>query len=127
MSFASAEFRLHAAAVRWLRTVCPDCIVWHPANGEQRSPQAARRLKALGVFPGVFDLVLIDPQGRHFYLEAKSDKGRLSEAQEAFKRELIVRGIAYVVFRTLDDIRDFIVQNGIPHRLSEQAARMAAA
>jgi hypothetical protein len=36
-------------------------------------------------------------------------------------------GFSYVVFRSLDDIRDFIVQNGIPNRLAEEAARMTAA
>lgn len=122
MGFASQEFRLHAAAVRWLRLVCPDCLVWHPANGEQRSPQAARRLKALGVWPGIFDLVLIDPQGRHYYLEAKAEKGRLSESQEMFKRELITRGVPYVVFRSLADVELFIKQNRIPNRLSERNA-----
>jgi hypothetical protein len=79
MAFEQKEFRLHAAAVRFLRTVCPDCIIYHPANGEYRRPETARRLKAEGVLPGVFDLVMIDPQGKHFYLEAKSDTGRLSE------------------------------------------------
>jgi len=75
----------------------------------------------MGVFPGVFDLVLIDPQGRHYYLEAKSEKGRLSEAQEMFKRELITRGIPYVVFRSLADIETFVLQNKIPNRLAEAA------
>jgi hypothetical protein len=127
MAFEQKEFRLHAAAVRFLRTVCPDCITYHPANGEYRRPETARRLKAEGVLPGVFDLVLIDPHGKHFYLEAKSDTGRLSESQQWFKSELIIRGIPYVVFRSLDDVRDFIIQNKIPNRLHEQAARMAAA
>jgi hypothetical protein len=127
MAFANPETRLHAAAVRYLRTVCPDCITWHVANGGKRSPETARLMKALGVLPGVFDLVLMAPGSRTFFLEAKADNGRLSEDQQWFKGELIKMGFPYVVFRSLDDIRDFILQNNIPNRLAEQAARMVAA
>jgi hypothetical protein len=127
MAFEQKEFRLHAAAVRFLRTVCPDCITYHCANGEYRRPETARRLKAEGVLAGVFDLVMIDPQGKHFYLEAKSETGRLSESQQWFKSELILRGVPYVVFRSLDDIREFIRQNKIPNRLAETYLRSEAA
>jgi hypothetical protein len=106
------ETRLHCAAVRYLRTVCPDCLTWHVANGGKRSPETARLMKSLGVLPGVFDLVLLAPGPQTFFLEAKTDKGKLSEDQQWFKG---------------DDIRDFIIQNKIPNRLSEQAARMTAA
>jgi len=78
-------------------------------------------MKALGVMPGVFDLCLITPDGRTCWLEAKAEKGRLSEAQEMFKRELITRGIPYVVFRSLADIEAFVLQNKIPNRLAEAA------
>jgi hypothetical protein len=127
MGHDNKEFRLHAAAVRYLRTVCPDCIVFHPANGEKRSIETARKLKAMGVLPGVFDLVLLAPDSRCFFLEAKSDTGELEPEQRSFQYNLIVMGFPYVVFRSLDHIRDFIIQNKIPNRLSEQAARLAAA
>lgn len=127
MSYHNPETRLQAAAVRYLRTVCPDCLVWHTPNGGKRSKETARLMKALGTLPGVFDLTLVDPSGRHFYLEAKSPKGTESDAQDWFKGELIIRGIPYVIFRSLDDLRDFILQNKIPNRLSEQAARLVAA
>jgi hypothetical protein len=84
-------------------------------------------MKSLGVLPGVFDLVLLAPGPRTFFLEAKAEQGKLSEHQQWFKGELIKMGFPYVVFRSLDDIRDFIVQNGIPNRLAEEAARMTVA
>ena len=118
---AQPEIRLHCAAVRYLRTVCPDCIVFHCANGGKRSKETARLMKALGVMPGVFDLILITPDGRHCYLEAKSDGGRLSPEQQWFKSELILRGIPYVVFRNLADIETFVQQNAIPNRLARAA------
>jgi hypothetical protein len=118
---AQPEVRLHCAAVRYLRTVCPDCIVLHCANGGKRSKETARLMKALGVLPGVFDLLLICPDGRHMWLEAKSDAGRLSPEQQWFKMELIVRGVPYVVFRNLADIEAFVHQNRIPNRLAQAA------
>jgi hypothetical protein len=110
---ANPEFRLHCAALKYLRFVCPDCLVYHVPNGEHRSKETGRKLKAAGVMPGVF--------GRHFYLEAKSQTGRLSESQEIFKSELIVRGVPYVVFRNLGDIEIFVQQNRIPNRLARAA------
>lgn len=115
---ANPEFRLHCAAVNYLRVTCPDCIVYHNANGEKRSIETAGKLKRAGVLPGVFDLTLISPDGRVMYLEAKAEKGRLSYEQEWFKRELILRGVPYVVFKSLADIEAFIVQNRIPNRIS---------
>jgi hypothetical protein len=121
MTFNNVETRLHAAAVRYLRTVCPDCITLHIANGGKRSKETARLMKALGVLPGVFDLLLICPDGRHMWLEAKSDAGRLSPEQQWFKDELILRGIPYAVFRNLADIETFVHQNRIPNRLAKAA------
>lgn len=127
MAYEQKETRLHCAAIRYLRVVCPDCVTFHVGNGGKRSKETARLMKALGVLPGVFDLCLLAPGGKTFWLEAKADHGRLSEDQQWFKYELIKMGFPYVVFRSLDDVRDFIIQNRIPNRLSEQAARMAAA
>jgi hypothetical protein len=118
---AQPEIRLHAAAVRYLRTVCPDCITLHIANGGKRSKETARLMKALGVLPGVFDLLLICPDGRHMWLEAKADAGKLSPEQQWFQRELILRGVPYVIFRSLNDIETFILQNAIPNRLARAA------
>lgn len=119
----TAEFKLHCAAVRYLRLVAPDCLTIHVANGELRSPGTGARLQAMGLQPGVFDLMILAPDGRCFFAEAKSEKGRLSPWQEWFKRELILRGIPYVVFKSLDDLKLFIDQNQIPNRIAQTAKR----
>jgi hypothetical protein len=80
--------------------ICPDCLTWHAANGGKRSKETARLMKRLGVLPGVFDLVVLAPGPRTFFLEAKADKGKLSEDQQWFKGELIKMGFPYVVFRS---------------------------
>lgn len=127
MAFNNPETRLHCAVIRYLRTVCPDCRSFHIPNGGKRSPETARLMKALGTMAGVFDIQILAPGPRAFFLECKSDSGRLSEEQEAFRVDLIKFGFQYAVVRSLDDVRDFIIQNGIPNRLSEQTARLVAA
>jgi hypothetical protein len=127
MTFSNHEVRLHAAVMRYLRTVLVDCRAFHIPNGGKRSAETARLMKALGTMPGVFDIEILAPGPRTFWLECKSDTGRLSDEQESFRVDLIKMGFPYAVVRSLDDVRDFILQNGIPNRLSEQAARMAAA
>jgi hypothetical protein len=119
---ANPETRLHCAALDYIRAVCPDCLVWHTPNGGKRSKETARLMKRLGLMPGVFDLTMMLPDGRHVYLEAKVGNNDLNDDQFIFRNELIIRGIPYVVFRSVDDVRDFILQNNIPHRLAERAA-----
>lgn len=122
MTFSNPETRLHVAALDYLRMVCPDCLTFHVPNGGKRSKETARLMKRLGLMPGVFDLTMMLPDGRHAYLEAKVGKNDLTEDQSNFKKELILRGVPYVVFRSLDDIRNFVLQHNIPHRLAEQTS-----
>jgi hypothetical protein len=126
MAFEQKEIRLHCAALKWLRLVCPDCLIWHTPNGGKRSKETARLMRDLGTMPGVFDLTLVAPDGRHFYLEAKSEEGRLSESQKWFKQELIKRGIPYVVFSCFEHIEAFLRQYHIPNRLAELPRKEAA-
>lgn len=71
-------------------------------NGGSRHMLEAVNLKAQGVTPGVPDLFLSIPTSTHhgLYLECKSEKGKLTEAQE--KKIFIFKHIGYecVVFRT---------------------------
>jgi hypothetical protein len=127
MSFSNPETRLHCAAVDYIRWVCPDCLVWHTPNGGKRSQETARLMKRLGVMPGVFDLTMMLPNGQHVYLEAKVGANDLTEMQRFFRDELILRGIPYVVFRSLTDVETFIIQNNIPNRLAELPKRVQPA
>jgi hypothetical protein len=127
MSFSNPETRLHVAVMDYLRRVLIDCRAFHIPNGGKRSAETARLMKRLGTMPGVFDIEILAPGPRTFWIECKTDSGRLSEEQESFKVDLIRFGFPYAVVRSLDDVRDFIIQNRIPNRLAEDAARMAAA
>ena len=66
------EFELQIAIMgqfRWRRA--PGWKGFHTANGEKRDKRTGAKLKAMGVEPGIPDLVFIAPDGRAHFLEVK--------------------------------------------------------
>ncbi|MDX6770215.1 MAG: hypothetical protein SF051_11840, partial [Elusimicrobiota bacterium] len=71
----------------------PDCRHTHLASGGLRSKAVAGKLKAAGVRRGAPDHVIVAPhalcgQGATVWLELKSEDGRLSEDQKAWRAAL---------------------------------------
>lgn len=60
-----------------------DVLFYHCPNGERRDPATAKKLKLMGVLPGVADLTIIADGEVHF-LELKEGKGRMSSDQDRF-------------------------------------------
>ena len=62
-----SEYHEHVAVISWANSVLglyPElALLYHPASGEYRPKPTARRLKAMGVKPGVPDLHLPVPRG----------------------------------------------------------------
>ena len=112
------ERRTHIAVADLLRVAGKPGWVWtHVPNGEHRTAQTAALLKRMGVRPGVFDFLLIGPDGRHYWLELKRGKAPLSEAQERFRQDLVERTVVHGVARSFDDavacLRDWGVLRGV--------------
>jgi hypothetical protein len=61
----------------------PGLIYWHTPNGGYRGKTEAVLFKAMGVLPGVSDLLLFH-NGKLYCLELKAQGGRASEEQMAF-------------------------------------------
>ncbi len=63
-------------------------------------------LQGLGAYKGLPDRVM------HFngvvYLEVKLPKGKLSEAQEEFKRQCVEDKIPYFIIRNLEDLIEIV-------------------
>jgi hypothetical protein len=114
------EARAQAAIVEWIRTVAPDLIVFHPANGGWRSKAEAARFKWLGVVAGIPDLVLVGRDGVVRFIEVKAEGGSLSEAQRDMRDRLIAMRIPYAVARSIDDVRRAFAIWNVPTR---EAAR----
>lgn len=73
--------------------------LFHVANGGSRHPLEAKKLKFLGVRPGVFDLLLLCPRGPYMGLaiEMKSRTGKPTKEQLRFYVEVRKQGYHAVI------------------------------
>ena len=79
----------------------PGLVAWHTPNGGKRNAVEAARFKAMGVRPGVSDLVAVH-DGRIFALELKAPGGRPTEAQLEFIADMERAGAFTCVAEGLD-------------------------
>jgi hypothetical protein len=100
------EARIQAAIVEWIRTVAPDLIAFHPANGGLRGKAEAARLKWIGVLAGVPDIVILGHGGQAWLIECKTIDGTLSAEQRAIRARCVALGIPFGIARSIDDARD---------------------
>lgn len=103
------EWQEQRALIEWCRLMerrYPELRwLYHVPNGELREPATAAKLKAMGVKPGVPDLVLPVPKRDYhgLYLEMKGEKGRLSPRQEEWAAYLAEAGYCFAVGRGWQD------------------------
>ena len=90
-----------------------DCVQWLRENGffcfSVPNEAAYRRIgyfKNLGLLKGVSDLIIIGLE-QVFFIEFKSETGRLSDAQIAFKMKVEDLGHTYLVIRHINDLKRF--------------------
>lgn len=115
------EAGLQEAVVRYLRLALHDCVVYHTPNGGRRSHKTAKLMKRIGTLSGVFDITILAPVGRAFFMEVKHGSGRLSPEQEVFRMALIRMGHPYCVVRSLDDAILALETWGLTRRRSARA------
>lgn len=101
------EHNIQVACVRWFRAEYPQLagLLFAVPNGGWRNETTAAKLKLEGVLPGVADLILLVPSGGAgaLMIEMKTTKGRQSEHQKAFQKEVEQMGYRYVVCRSYED------------------------
>ena len=80
-------------------------LLYHVPNGGSRNVVEAKRLKAQGVKSGVPDLVLPVARGKYhgLYIELKTLRGRVSDAQKQWLDALRNQGYAAIVCRGADE------------------------
>ena len=90
-----------------------DCVEWLRENGffclSVPNEAAYRRVnyfKDLGLLKGASDLIIIGLE-QVFFIEFKSETGRLSKDQIAFKMKVEELGHTYLVIRYLSDLKRF--------------------
>lgn len=77
------EARLQYEVVQWAQQEGYYCF--HCPNGEKRDIRTANKLMAMGVKPGVPDLIFILPRAKILWVELKLTGGKLSKSQQKFK------------------------------------------
>lgn len=106
------EHRLQCACVNWFRLQYPAhaTALFAVPNGGRRDRVSGAKLKAEGVLPGVSDLILLLPRGRHhgLLIEMKTERGKQSQAQRDWQRDMVHRGYKYLVIRSIDEFIDMV-------------------
>lgn len=115
-AFPADEATIHISVFSWLRTVLPGAIIFHVPNGGVRSKAEAAQFKRLGVLAGVPDLTILTKCGRTLFVEVKSQSGRLSPDQVAFRDFCIAAAIPHAVVRSVEETRNFLSANDVRTR-----------
>lgn len=99
------EDDLQKSCVRWFAYQHPLLLLSHTPNGGKRNAREAARFKALGVKPGIADLILWVQKGGYgaLCIELKAGKGTQSEHQQAFERYCRMHSYCYRIVRSLDE------------------------
>jgi len=107
------------AIVEYLERVLPHAIVHHVRNQGSKSGHLGMlegvRMKELGLKAGFPDLVVVNwANVGVFFIEVKPPKGgSTSPAQKALHAKFEALGYPICVARSIDDVRDYMIKNGI--------------
>jgi hypothetical protein len=104
------ESKLQQQCVKWIRLQYPNIICVAIPNGGKRSKAMGGIMVAEGLYKGAADL-FIPLSNRHHYglfIEMKVGKGKQTEAQMKFEKNVTANGYKYVVCRSLFEFMDMI-------------------
>jgi len=108
------EADLQRSVHQFLRWALPaDAVHFAVPNGLMRSKKAAARAQGEGVRAGISDMCIIW-RGRPFFLELKTQHGRLSAVQRQMTQRLTAAGAEVLVCRSLPEVEDGLRQLGVP-------------
>ena len=108
------EQALQVEIVQWMkRTLPPEVVFFHVPNGGGRTKGQGAIMKAMGVIPGVPDLIVSWP-GCVAAIELKAGAGRASEAQQAMQARMAAIGWQVFECRSLDQFKLILRNLGCP-------------
>lgn len=109
---AHPEADIQAAISLYLHKAHPHILVSASLSGTalKGGMFAMQRHKRQGGTTGWPDLTLILPLGRVIFLEVKSEKGTLSEAQKYIHGKLTALGHSIYVVRSIDDVMAILIK-----------------
>ena len=106
-----SEHAEQATLVQWLAIAHPTVRIFAIPNGGRRGKLEAMRLQLEGVSPGVPDLMLPTPRGKHhgLFIEMKRTKGgRTSTEQKDWIAYLNAQGYRAVVCKGFEEAKNEI-------------------
>lgn len=101
------EQALQIQTVAFMNAI-PDLLFFHVPNGGGRSKVEGAILKAMGVKPGVPDLVIIRPNLPPAFIELKAGNGKATATQLDFAKQANARGCPWVECRSLADVAEVL-------------------
>jgi hypothetical protein len=99
------EYQLQISVIQQIRWRCRrrDVTCFHSPNGEVRDKRTAAKLKAMGVLPGVSDLIILFGW-QVLFLELKSRGRKLTDEQKWFAKQVVdVHGHCFESADNIDD------------------------
>ena len=103
------EEALHRAVAQFLDLALPEDAVWfHPPNGGARSKAEAGIFKAMGVKPGVPDVVIIY-RSQPIFIELKAPGETPSKTQKEMHNRLMLAGaLVYPAATRIEEVEGFL-------------------
>jgi len=74
-------------------------------------PKAVRRMtryKKMGLYPGMADIVIMDADQKAYFLEIKTEEGRMSRNQKDLQEFCASIGWSYAVARSIQDVVEIL-------------------
>lgn len=119
------ESELHKAVAKYLNLVLCKGTWWTSiAHGETADFKRGARMKARGAKAGVPDILIVD-NGWCYWIELKSEGGRISPKQSACHADIVQSAARIAVCRSVDDVAETLAEFGI--RTRDASVRKAAA
>lgn len=107
-ALTQSEEQLHIMVIKWAQSFdIYKNYLFHIPNGGYRHPKEAKKLKQMGVKPGICDLFFAYPSGNYhgMWIELKSVGGCLSTTQRNWIR--MMRDVGYYV-ACVNNFDDFV-------------------
>lgn len=125
---AQAESALQVQCADYLdRALTGEWRWWHTPNGEKRDARTGARLRAMGVKPGVPDIIVAGPRREGvIFFELKSKSGRMEAEQKTFERWAGESGWPYFICRSVDEVERHLDRLGVPLRARMVTFRAAS-
>lgn len=112
------EATLQSKFILWLWNTHPGerYRFFHIPNGERRDKITAIKLKAMGLLPGVWDVLWFRKNNIPLFIEFKTETGKLTKEQERF-RDVLKFDAEFIIIKSIDEFElVFKSTNGIESR-----------